>query len=324
VLRRAAAVAVAVLALAGCRGDDGNASSAPSTVHPRTTTKTDCTPARPGTKGTTEATVVSHGFSRTYVLYVPGSYTGRTRVPLVFNFHGHGSAARQQLFYGNLGPQSERDGFVIVAPEGQGQPRHFNLVEPPTGEEDDTVFTLDVLDQLEKTMCIDSTRVYSTGMSNGGAMSSVLACRAADRFAAVASVAAVVGGSSGLCKPARPIPVLAFMGTADPVVPFGGGQVHCCGGPVIPPTLETMAGWADQDACAKTPSEKIVAADVKLRSYSGCRADTAVELYVVEGGGHTWPGTTFAVASLGPTTHSVDASETIWRFFLRYHLENGG
>jgi polyhydroxybutyrate depolymerase len=319
---RTAAVAAAVLALAACnRGGDATAASVSTTTSRPAAASPACTPTRPGSRGTTEATVDSHGFERTYLLYVPGSYTGRERVPLVFSFHGHGSNARQQLFYGNLGPQSERDGFVIVAPEGQGQGpgHHFNLTAPPAGEEDDTVFTLDVLDQLEKTLCIDTKRVYSTGMSNGGAMSSVLACRAADRFAAVAAVAAVVGGGS-VCQPARPIPVLAFMGTADPIVPFAGGQVHCCGNPTIPGAVETMDGWAEQDGCAPAAVEKAVADDVKLRTYTGCRAGTAVELYVIEGGGHTWPGASVAIASLGVATKSVDASEVIWQFFTRFTL----
>ena len=59
------------------------------------------------------------------------------------------------------------EGVVIVAPNGQGRPSHFNLETTPPGEGDDVVFTNDILDQLEGQLCVDQRRVYSAGMSDG-------------------------------------------------------------------------------------------------------------------------------------------------------------
>jgi len=251
------------------------------------------------------------GVDRTYLLYVPASYRGEAPAAIVFDFHGFGSSAAQQIAYGNFRPLADRDGFIVVAPDGQGMPRHFTLLGPGPGEVDDVTMTLALLDHLEATLCVDAGRVYGAGMSNGGAFSAILACRAADRFSAVAAVAAVVllPGCAG-----RPVPVVAFQGTADPIVPFGGGTVRCCGSPQIPAASDTMQQWADHDGCA-APTESHPSPSITQRAWGGCTDGADVVFYVVDGGGHTWPGSAFDVAALGATTKEIDASDTIWTFF---------
>jgi len=232
---------------------------------------------------------------------------------VVLEFHGFGSGAQQQLLYGNLGPQADRDGFLVVAPQGQGQPRHFTLLGPAAGEQDDVQFVGDLLDHLAATLCIDRTRVYSTGMSNGGALTAVLACRMSDRIAAFASVAAVVWGPP--CEAAGTVPIIAFHGTADPIVPFNGGRVNCCGGQTIAGAPDTMANWARHDGCGAQFSDEPVKGSVIVRRWAGCRPRGSVALYIVGGGGHTWPGARGGGNFLGGTNKDVDASAVIWDFF---------
>jgi polyhydroxybutyrate depolymerase len=234
----------------------------------------------------------------------------------VFDFHGYGSSAAVQLIYSGFVPVADREGFVLVAPDGQGTARHFTLLGATATEADDVGFTLALLDHLEEQLCLDPARVYATGMSNGGALSSVLACRAADRFAAVASVAAFVYLPA--CEQApRAVPIAAFMGTGDPIVPFAGGRVNCCGNPNIPGAEATMASFATHAGCDATPATSRLGQQVEHRVWGGCRPGAAVELYVVEGGGHTWPGSPIDTSSrgLGATTHDVDATAAIWAFF---------
>ena len=95
-------------------------------------------------------------------------------MPVVFNFHGFGSNAKQQMVYGNFKPLADRDDFLIVAPDGQGSSRHFNL-QGEAGLQDDVAMVNALLDHIEATFCVDTKRVFSTGMSDGGAMTSVLA-----------------------------------------------------------------------------------------------------------------------------------------------------
>jgi polyhydroxybutyrate depolymerase len=333
--RRRAALVVALLVLAVTTAACNRDAASPSAAKAKGTTTTRasegraetdsapaaCTPERPATPGQSTATFAVGGTDRSYVLHVPPGYDGRTRVPLVFDFHGNGSSAAIQLLYSGLAPVADREGFVVVAPEGQGSPRHFTLLGATPTEADDADVTVALLDHLEEQLCLDPTRVYATGMSNGGALSSVLACRAPDRFAAVAAVAAFLYLPA--CEDAdRAVPLAAFMGTADPIVPFAGGRVNCCGNPNIPGAEGTIASFARHAGCDGEPATSRLGTTVELRRWNGCDDGAAVDFYVVEGGGHTWPGSPIDLTSrgLGATTHDVDATTTIWAFFEEHRL----
>jgi polyhydroxybutyrate depolymerase len=55
------------------------------------------------------------------------------------------------------------------------------------------------------------------------------------------------------------------------------------------------------------------------RTWSGCAKSSATIHYIIEGGGHTWPGS-IPIKSLGLTTKQIDASSIIWKFFSAYSL----
>ena len=169
-------------------------------------------------------------------------------------------------------------------------------------------------------MCVDPQRVYSTGMSNGGGLTVVLACAVADRFAAFAPVA--VTAYSNLCAQAQPVPIVAFAGTADPIVPFTGGKVQCCGGATVLAAPDSMAAWARHDGCGVNFTDARLSSEVTRRTWSGCRAGSAVVFYIIEGGGHTWPGA-IPIQRFGLTTKQIDASSTIWQFFSEHALATG-
>ena len=256
------------------------------------------------------------GVKREALVYSPSKKT-EGKVPLVFDFHGFGSNAKEQIVYGNFKPEADRDDFVIVAPDGQGDAgRHFNL----TGEgrlQDDVAMVGALLDRVEATLCIDAKRVYATGMSDGGAMTSFLACRASDRFAAFGPVAVILFLPG--CNPPRPVAITAFMGTADPVVPFDGGPVHCCGGATLGAAPDSMAKWAEHDGCTPTFSDERLGTEVRKRKWTGCHSGGDVTFFIIDGGGHTWPGS-IPIASLGLTTKQIDASATLWDFFKSHSL----
>jgi poly(3-hydroxybutyrate) depolymerase len=195
----------------------------------------------------------------------------------------------------------------------------------------DMLYVGDLLDEANRTLCIDERRVYVSGYSNGAFMASAIACVYADRVAAVATVAGIrdVPG----CAPARPVPAVAFHGTADEWVSFTGGlgpSVDALPEPdqqqtrdVAAPTESGLsipgvaAAWAARNGCGSTPTESRITKDVRVVRYD-CAGGADVALYVVEGGGHTWPGSKFsrAIAQfVGPTTLSIDADALLWRFF---------
>jgi len=274
---------------------------------------------RPHKAGQFSQSFTFEGKSRTYQLYVPAAYNGTSRVPLVFNFHGFGSDAVEQMAYGNFKPEADQHDFLIVAPDGQvtAAGRHYNL----TGEkglQNDVTMVGSLLDHLEATLCVDPSRVYATGMSDGGAMTSVLACVDSDKFAAFAPVAVIVYCGS---PKSRPVALEAFDGTADPIVPFYGGAVHCCGGAVLGSKPVAMANWAAHDHCHKQYTDTVLGTQVVRRRWSGCVSSSATVFYIIEGGGHTWPGS-IPIPSLGLTTTQINASATIWKFFSAHTLSS--
>jgi polyhydroxybutyrate depolymerase len=273
-----------------------------------------CGPAH--TAGQSTQTFTFEGKARTYELFVPRSYDAKHPVPLLFNFHGFGSNATEQMVYGNFKPLAEQYGFVIVAPNGQGTgaDRHFNLTGQ-TGMQNDVAMVLALLDHIENTFCVDTHRIYSTGMSDGGAMTSVLACVASNRFAAFGPVAVVVAPRTCID---HSVAIEVFKGTSDPIVPYNGGRVNCCGHPQLAGTPAAMAQWARHNQCAPTPNEVRLGSEVRRQTWTGCTG--AVVFYIIDGGGHTWPGS-IPLPSLGLTTTQVDASRTLWAFFTAHPLQ---
>jgi polyhydroxybutyrate depolymerase len=272
---------------------------------------------RPHKAGQVSQSFVFQGRTRTYQLYVPPAYTGTKRVPLVFNFHGFGSNAVQQMFYGDFKPQAAKFDFLIVAPDGQNSKagRHFSFGGEP-GLQSDIQMVQSLMNHIEATLCVDATRVYSTGMSDGGAMTSVLACTMSKKFAAFAAVAVIVYCGS---KATRPVAIAAFSGTADPVVPFNGGAVHCCGGTVVGSAPKAMASWAAHDTCKPKFTDTRLGSQVRRRTWKGCASGSAAVFYIIDGGGHTWPGA-IPIPGLGLTTQQIKASAVIWKFFAAHKL----
>jgi polyhydroxybutyrate depolymerase len=287
----------------------GTATSVPPT--PAITERAACASARPHAAGDSDETMPSGGIDRTYILHVPPSYDGTRQTPLVLNLHGFGSNARQQAIYSGFPAKGDREGFIVVTPDGTGEPRHWNY--PGLGGADDIAFAGNLLDHVEAQLCIDAKRVFVSGMSNGAAMSSFIACAMPERITAIAPVGATA--YPPVCGRARAIPVVSFRGTEDPCVPFDGGTSQCGQKLPVAPVEDVMRNWATHDGCNLDAARERFSAHVRTVSYSECANDTAVVLFVIEGGGHTWPGS-IDVPRLGATTHEMNATDEIWRFFV--------
>ena len=299
-----------------------------------------CDPARPHAAGAFDETITtSDGREREYILHVPSSYTGAWAMPLVFNFHGGGLTDDFQVTYTALNAKADEAGFITVTPQGLSTEKHeafgwnFALAPPETGEPDDVAFASELLDELETTLCVDAGRVYSTGLSNGGFMSVRLACSLSDRVAAIAPIASAYfpplsndfTDPNESCPDTRPVPVIAFHGSADRTVPFEGGL----SGDSIDHTHtyrlsieEAISEWAAHNGCDDVPMEEQATQSVRLVRYQGCDEDATVELYVIEGGGHTWPDAALTVSEeiFGVTTHEISANDLMWDFFLAHPM----
>jgi len=265
--------------------------------------------------------LISSGQKRDYLLYVPASYDRTKPTPLVISMHGAGlwGAAQKELSQWNR--LADRQGLIVVYPSGAvgSGPRIWH-VERSSRLKADIRFISELIDTLKATYNIDSTRIYANGLSNGGGMSFVLSCTLSDRIAAVGMVAAAQTLPWKWCTDKRPVPMIAFHGTRDPVVPYNGGATWISSRP-FPNVSKWTASWAERNRCSPNPFESMVATDVIRREYTGCADGAAVVLYTVNGGGHTWPGGKPPPEWLtGTTSQSVDATSLMWDFFREHPL----
>lgn len=256
------------------------------------------------------------GLMRSYQVYIPASYDRRNPMPLILNFHGLSSNALQQQLLSQMNQKAEKVGFIAVYPEGSSVPQSWNAgscCNPASLLNiDDIGFVKALLDEISQKLCIDQKRVFATGMSNGALLTYRLACELSDRIAAFAAVAGVVVYSP--CKPARPVPILAFHGTHDTLVPFGGNPMMG-----FMSSDDNIRFWAKINNCDMQSTRTYDQGDTYCETYAKCDKGVDVTLCVIKGGGHTWPGG-FPVPSLGYTTNDINATDEMWKFFQRFPL----
>ena len=278
------------------------------------------TPQSCSGKSTTTGDVVwnitSGGLARVVNVHIPANYDPSRGTPLVLNFHGFTSDAPQEAILSLMNDKADSEGFIVAYPYGTGTPLSWNAgaccgTAASTGV-DDIQFVRDILTTAADKLCIDPTRIYATGMSNGGFLSHRIGCELADKFAAIAPVAGVLGLPS--CNPSRPMPVMHFHGTMDPLVPYNGDAAMG-----FPAVLDTFHGWADRDGCTGVPTQTYANGDATCQTYAQCAGGAEVTLCTIDGGGHTWPGGT-PVPTLGVTSTDIHATDAMWTFFAAHHL----
>ena len=265
--------------------------------------------------------IVSSGEKREYLLHVPASYDRGKPMPLVISLHGAGLWPAGQMRISQWNDEAERQGFIVVYPSGvEGHGPRIWRADGGPGLTKDVRFISALIDTLEATYHIDPTRIYANGLSNGGGMSFVLSCTMSDRIAAVGMVGAAHLLPWSWCTDPRPVPMIAFHGTADKAAPFSGGMSWAASQrfPSIP---RWTANWARRNGCAARPVESAVAADVTRVEYPNCADSATVVLYRVQGGGHTWPGGgPLPEWFVGTTSNGIDATRMMWRFFREHPL----
>jgi polyhydroxybutyrate depolymerase len=300
---------LAVLAAASACGSSQTAPDAPA-MAARCTDK--LAPVRDDTW-----MIESGGVARKVDVHVPASYDPTVAMPLVMNFHGFSSDGSQEALLSQMNAKADAAGFVVVYPYGTGAPLSWNAGaccgSAVSTNVDDIAFVGTIIDTASDRLCVDATRVYATGMSNGGFLSHRIGCELADRVAAVAPVAGVNGMAT--CAPARPMPVMHFHGTADTLVPYNGSST--LGFIAVP---DSFAQWAARDMCTGDPVETFRNGDSHCSTYQQCAGGADVTLCTVDNGGHTWPGGT-PVPTLGATTTYLSATDAMWTFFEAHPLK---
>lgn len=274
-----------------------------------------------------------------YLLASPAGDGPGHPLPLVVDLHGYLETAQEQDTITGLSAYGDSHGFVTVTPQVDETVPHWDFAPGSP----DRAFIGALMTHVEATQCIDLHRVYLAGYSNGAFMTSWLVCQYADRVAAVATVAGIQAPPG--CHPSRPVPVIAFHGTADPFVPYQGGvgpeavKMEAPDGKgtigselgtaalagISPSTLPIPteeARWAVRNGCTGPPNHRVVATGVVLVAYH-CPADATVDLYREDGDGHIWAGSPLMPglrSVVGPTTFAIDDDRLIWAFFRAHPL----
>jgi polyhydroxybutyrate depolymerase len=274
--------------------------------------------------------VESGGKTRTYLVHLPRNYDRARHWPVVFVLHGGNGQGSGMDILTHFNDFADRIGIIAVYPDGLTRGWNDGRIASRLAVHtaDDVTFISSLIDKLESEYSVDPARVYATGMSNGGFMSFRLGCELAPRIAAIAPVAAAFSMDlAKTCHPARPVPMLMINGTADPLVPFQGGEVNAKGGAIFSAEISAQK-WGQMNGCSSTPDNTTLPPKTtgglvtQIICYSGCKSGAAVELHAIDGGGHTWPGgfQYLPEGVIGKTSREFDANEVIWKFFSAHPL----
>jgi polyhydroxybutyrate depolymerase len=295
-----------------------------------------------------DATITVGEKSHPYRLFVPAGLTAGTPVPLVLDLHGLNEPHQAQAAVSGWETMSKTEHLIVVTPRGGDVIPTWNATVSENNP--DTAYLRALIDKTETELCVDESRVYVGGISNGGLESSIVGCKLTDKVAAVGLVSGIVVPPP--CQSERPMPVIVFWGKLDCVLPFYGGLGPCLVGgekgvprtaPSAPPKENagvlpvetTVAAWASRNGCDAKPTTTTVADHTEKQTYEGCKDGASVELYVIANGGHTWPGSMAAAtqdvkkpgtqevdpnAPQGITTMEIDATALMWAFFQRFQV----
>jgi polyhydroxybutyrate depolymerase len=265
---------------------------------------------------------------RSYQVHVPTSYDARKPTSVILVFHSAMMNGTTMARYCGLSEKADQCGFVVVYANGTGSTPLF-LYWDAGGVRgrisDDVSYVARLLDDLDKIVNVDPKRIFATGMSNGAMMCYRLAAELSDRIAAIAPVAGTMAIEN--CQPHRPVPVIHFHGTKDGIVLYGGSDERTPKNLKFNSVDDSIRTWVKLNGCPPSPTviDLPDRADdgttVRRERYGPGKGDSEVILYIIKGGGHTWPGGESRVPLLGKTTREISANDLIWEFFQHHPLK---
>jgi len=282
-----------------------------------------------------DETIDVGGLKRSYLVHEPPGWYKRQPLPVLLMFHGGGGTAQGNDKICQIVDFCDAHNVLLVCPVGIK--KHWNDGRKIANVEnyDDVGFVDKLIDDLSRRWNVDKSHIYAMGMSNGGFFSQYLALKLPQKIAAVASVVATLSQDVyDSEKPSRPVPIMFILGTADPLVPFEGGEITI--GPLhrgkTVPATTAINFWVKANGCQPTPvvTELPQVAPLDPTSVTrevfepgaGGGGGAEVVAYIIKGGGHTWPGGKqyLPVRIVGRTSSQMNANDVIWKFFEQHHL----
>jgi polyhydroxybutyrate depolymerase len=261
--------------------------------------------------GDVAMTLTHAGTERRFLVHVPASYKGDVLVPLVLDIHGLGGTAEYQKTTSGWQKKSDELGFLLVHPSGLDSSWHAGALccgASLTSKVDDEGFLRALVAKVQSEACVDQKRVYATGLSNGGAMSHLLACRASDVFAAVAPIS--MSNSTMPCAPTRGISVTMFRATADELVAYDSP------GSLFLSAEADFTEWKLRNDC----KGEAASPNARCKSYTQCKDGSDVTLCTIpttKEGDAPWGGHLLYTPA---EREGVKVPDFVWATFERHHL----
>jgi polyhydroxybutyrate depolymerase len=259
-------------------------------------------------------TLIHDGITREYVLIVPESYDGNSRMPLMLGFHGYGQRATDFLDYSGMRGVAEAENFILVCPQGtllNGNPHWNPSMDSPDNKSDadDFGFIEVLIDELLSSYKIDPERIYAYGISNGAFFTYALACYHSDRIAAIGSVVGTMFDDTYMnCKAIHPTAMINIHGTSDQIVPYDGNEAGLL---PIGKVLDYWISFNNTDTIPKVYNYENRGTGIEHYVYSDGSGGVSVEHYKVIGGRHKW---------LDINIEGANISRIIWEFVSKYDI----
>ena len=272
------------------------------------------------------------GTRRSYLVHVPPDYSPKKPLPLVVAIHGAFDTAAGMEKYSTFSELADREGFIVIYPNGMGifgLFQHWNAGhccgKAANDDVDDVGFIAAAIDDVRLRLQIDPDRIYMVGFSNGGMLTYRFAAERGDILAAVAPLAASIGGRPSedaplwrIPDPVKPLPIITIHGLADDDIVYEGGvSLHRGGTRTFLPVNESVNLWVRKNGCyPKEVTTELNDGHVHVHTWGDCSNDADVVLYLIENWGHVWPGQYFTTRlDKGDPLKDFDASKIIWEFF---------
>jgi polyhydroxybutyrate depolymerase len=252
--------------------------------------------------------------------------SSRAPAPTVIVLHGATITAAQTARSSGFAEAAAARGFAAVFPQGINRQWNDGREDGHVSSVDDVGFLRQLVHELVGRGIADREHIYLAGISNGGMMTFRMLCEGSELFAGAATIIAnMPAGIGESCHVRKPLPIVMFNGTADPLVPYEGGNVGFAGqrGRVwsAERTAEFMArvdGCTAMQVRAMPINGSSEPVRVARLDWSPCRAGQSVTLFRLEGGGHQVPGRPqFLPGLLGLGSLQINAAEEAMETFQR-------
>ena len=283
------------------------------------------------------------GEVRYYRYYVPEQLASPP--PAVLFLHGGNRSMRTSMPPASNGSAAwpevaDQHGFILIVPNGtdsqtgdafgDGQVWNDCRIGAPASRADDVGFLSTLIDWSVARLGVDERRVYVTGASNGGLMTYRMAVEAGNRIAAIAPFIANQPVGSECRQPNEPLPVMITVGTADPLVPFDGGEVSVSG-TFVRSAETTRDTWRAQNGVLDVESVVTMFPDLEPADgstvvgelYGDPETDVPVWFLRMIGAGHAIPSRNRRLSSavesiVGLQNHDIEGAAEAWTFMSQF------